>query len=200
MPWRLTTVLPLTAAAAVAAAASVSLREPPGRASASPPRSGASAEAVDVLPASVPNRGNVSHGLRVEIAALEARLDSAPGDTAALARLGSLLGRAHQPAAAIPYLERYAAINPGNRELWLQLATSYGDLGNWGMALEVTMATLARWPDDPAAMYNAGAIHANRGDYELAESWWERVRVQGADSGLAELAVASLSRLPTSRP
>ena len=55
-------------------------------------------------------------------------------------------------------------------------------------------------PDDPAAMYNAGAIHANRGDYELAESWWERVRVQGTDSGLAELAVASLSRLPTSRP
>ena len=107
---------------------------------------------------------------------------------------------AHQPAKAIPYLERYTAINQTNREVWLQLVTAYGALDNWGKALEATMAILASWPDDPEAMYNVGAIHANQGDYEEARRWWEKVRDQGTDSALADAATASLRRLPTMQP
>lgn len=197
MPQRLSTILTLTAAAAVAVTVFVTLREPPRLPSVARSPGTAVAEAVDVHSATTPDRGNVSHEFRVEVAALEEGLNNAPSDTVALARLGSLLHMAHQPAKAIPYLERYTAINQTNREVWFQLVAAYGALENWGKALETTMAILASWPDDPEAMYNVGAIHANQGDYEEARRWWERVRDQGTDSALAGTATASLRRLST---
>jgi tetratricopeptide (TPR) repeat protein len=197
MPQRLSTILTLTAAAAVAVAVFVTLREPAWRPSVAPSPGTALAEAVDVHSAITPDRGNVSHEFRAEVAALEEGLNNATNDTVALARLGSLLHMAHQPAKAIPYLERYTAINQTNREVWLQLATAYGALENWGKALEATMAILASWPDDSEAMYNVGAIYANQGDYEEARRWWERVRDQTTDSALAGTATASLRRLST---
>ncbi|MDH4043455.1 MAG: tetratricopeptide repeat protein [Gemmatimonadota bacterium] len=199
MPQRLSTILLLTAAAAVAVAVVVSLRQPSLPSAARSPHP-AFAKAADGRPEAVPDRGNVSHEFRAEVAALEARLTSTPSDTAALVRLGSLLLTAHQPATAIPYLERYTAINPTNWEIWLQLVTAYGALNDWDKALEATMAMLAIWPNDPEAMYNVGAIHANQGEYQEARRWWERVRDQGTDSALANAATASLRRLPNMRP
>ncbi|MDH3457502.1 MAG: tetratricopeptide repeat protein [Gemmatimonadota bacterium] len=197
---RLSTVLVLSAPAAVAIAAFVSLREPAPPPSAARSQGTALVKAADFHPATTPDRGNVSHEFRAEVATLEERLTSAPSDTTALARLGSLLVMAHQPAKAIPYLERYTAINQMNREAWLQLVTAYAALNDWGKALEGTMAILASWPDDSEAMYNVGAIHANQGQYEEARRWWERVRDQGTDSALTETATASLRRLPTMQP
>ncbi len=197
MPQRFSTILTLTAAAAVAVAVFVTLREPARLPSAARSPGTALAEAEDVHSAITPDRGNVSHEFRAEVAALEERLINATSDTVALARLGSLLHMAHQPAKAIPYLERYTAINQTNREVWFQLVAAYGALDNWGKALEATMAILASWPDDPEAMYNVGAIHANQGDYEEARRWWERVRDQTTDSALAGTATASLRRLST---
>jgi len=200
MPQRLSAILVLAAAAAVAVAVFVSLQESvrPPAASSSP--GAASAVAADVHPATTPDRGNVSHEFRAEVAALEERLKDAPSDTVALARLGSLWNMAHQPAKAIPPLERYTAINRTNREVWLQLVTAYGAVGDWGKALEATTTILASWPNDPEAMYNVGVIHANQGNYEEARRWWERVRNQRDDSALADTAAASLRRLSTMRP
>jgi len=107
---------------------------------------------------------------------------------------------AHQSAEAIPYLERYTAVVQANREIWLQLVTAYGAVGNWGKALETTTEILAKWPADPEVMYDVGAIHANLGDYEKARRWWEMVRDQGIDSALANTASASLHRLSIMQP
>lgn len=200
MPQRLLTVLLVSAAAAVAVAVVVSLREPAHLPSAARSPGTPLATAMDVRPATGPDRDNVGHEFRAEVAALEERLNNAPSDTVALVRLGSLWHMAHQPAKAIPYLERYTAINQANREVWLQLVTAYGALNDWSKALEATMTILASWPADPEAMYNVGAIHANQGEYEEARRWWERVRDQGTDSALVQAATTSLRRLPTMRP
>lgn len=205
MPPRLSTILSLTAAAALAVAVLVSLRELPrsptadqlsGTASAAVADVHSSIAAADPRSATTPDGGNVSHEFRAEVAALEGRLNDAPGDTLALGRLGALLHMAHQPVEAIPYLERYTAINQKNREVWLQLVTSYAAVENWDKAVEATMAMLAGWPDDPEAMYNLGAIHANQGDFKEARRWWKKVGNQGSDAALADRATVSLGRLP----
>jgi Flp pilus assembly protein TadD len=71
----------------------------------------------------------------------------------------------------------------------------YADLENWEAA-EGAMASLLEFaPGDPEAMYNLGAIHANRGDYSAARTWWRRVEKQGRDHHLAERAAESLERI-----
>jgi tetratricopeptide (TPR) repeat protein len=200
MPQRFWVILLPAAAAAVTATALVTLGEPSQRPSTTRSPDTVLAETTEVHPGSTPDGGNVGHAYRSEVAALEERLDAAPSDTAALARLGSLLQMAHQPAAAIPYLERYTAIDHTSREVGLHLAAAYGALGKWDEALEANMAILGSSPDDPEVMYNIGAIHANQGDYDKARRWWERVRDQEIDSTLAETVTASLHRLLTIRP
>jgi tetratricopeptide (TPR) repeat protein len=200
MPGRLWIVLLLAAAAAVAATVLATVHEPSRPPSTTGSPGTVLAETTEVRSATTPNAGNVGHAFRSEVAALEERLDAAPDDTVALARLGSLLQMAHQPAEAIPYLERYTAIDQTSREVGFQLAMAYGALGEWGEALEASMAILASSPNDPEIMYNIGAIHANQGNYDDARRWWERVRDQKIDSALAETVTASLRRLPTIRP
>lgn len=200
MEQRLWIILLPAAAAAVAATALVTLGEPSRPLPPTRSPGTVSAETTEVHSATTPDGGNVGHAYRSEVAALEARLEAAPGDTVALARLGSLLQMAHQPTEAISYLERYTAIDPTSREVGLQLAMAYGALGKWGEALEASMVILASWPNDPEVMYNIGAIHANQGNYDEARRWWERVRDQKIDFALAETVTASLRRLPTLRP
>jgi len=194
MTRHLSTMLSLMAALAVVAATLAGLREPPR----GPPvaRPLVEADSADVHGGIVPGRDNVSHEFRAEVSALRQRLSESPEDTLALVRLGNLLQMAHRPAEAIPLLERYTAINRGNREAWFQLATSYGTLNQWDKAMEVMTTMLVTWPDDAQVMYNVGAIHANQGEYEQARQWWERVRVQRKDPAVTEAATTALRRLP----
>lgn len=142
----------------------------------------------------VPNKDNVSVEFRGQLESLKLRLAATPDDTVVLVQMARLFDDAHQPGAAIPYYERYLTINPGDRQVWLDLAGAYGAMGRWGDALETTRSALRMKPDDVVAMYNLGAIHANMGSYAEARGWWEKVR-DHSDASLAETAVASLERL-----
>ena len=145
-----------------------------------------------------PGASNVSHSFRVELADLRAHLDANPGDTAALARTALLLHGGHEAEAAIEYYERYLAEGGARRDVLLGMAGACADAKRWEAAELAMVALLDTSPDDAEAMYNLGAVHANRGNYETARSWWERVRDLGQDPTLAARAATSLERLPSS--
>jgi len=145
-----------------------------------------------------PDASNVSHSFRVELAELSAHLDANPGDTAALARTALLLHGGHEAEDAIEYYERYLAEGGARRDVLLGMAGASADAKRWEAAERAMVALLDTSPDDAEAMYNLGAVHANRGNYEIARSWWERVRDLGQDPTLAAKAATSLERLPPS--
>jgi tetratricopeptide (TPR) repeat protein len=141
------------------------------------------------------SKSNVSAGFHARLESLKLHLAAAPNDTALLIGTARLLDDAHQPGEAITYYERYLAVDPESRQVWLDVANAYAALGRWEKALKATESVLKIKPDDLAAMYNLGAIYANMGSYEEARSWWERVRGH-PDGSLADRAAASLERLP----
>jgi Flp pilus assembly protein TadD len=131
----------------------------------------------------------------VEIAALSAELETDSVDTGKLARLARLLHDGHQLEEAVVWYERYLAVDPTDRTIWLDLANCYAILERWEDARAVTLRHLERMPDDPQATYNLGAIYANRGQPELARQFWEQLARQSRDSSLVAMTTQSLARL-----
>ena len=146
-----------------------------------------------------PNKDNVSHGFRVRMARLENRIREEPEDTTALAEMAALLQDAHRPDSAAVLYERYVRLHPENRQAWLDLANNYGEVGKWQRAEEAMRRMLEHYPEDPAGMFNLGAIAANRGDMKAASEWWTRVR-QAPDPALSAMAADALARIDTGNP
>ena len=147
----------------------------------------------------VPSRTNVAPGFARELAVLEHSLAANAADTAALLRLARLHQDAHQPGRAAGYYRKYLALVPANRQAWLDFAAVAAATGDWDGALSATAALLARDSLDPAALFNRGAIHANRGDTVEARRWWQKAAAQARDPELAQRAAASLRQLRGAR-
>ena len=147
-----------------------------------------------------PDGRNVAPSLHVEMEALRERVATAPEDTTALLRLARLKHDGHQTDEAIDYYRRYLALRPEARQAWLDLAQCYGEQARWADALEATRQMLDRFPDDPAALYNLGAIHANTGRPDEARAAWQRVTRQDRDPAMKTKAEAALQRLASMQP
>ena len=142
-----------------------------------------------------PTRENVSSQFHVEVETLRMRLEEAPHDSTLLITLARLLQSAHRPTEAASYYQRYVALIPSDRQAWLDLASVYSAAAQWDEAKGAMLSLLESIPDDPAAMYNLGAINANQGNYQEATAWWTRVRDAGTDEALAVKATESLRRI-----
>lgn len=151
--------------------------------------------ATTAMATPAPNADNVDHAVRAEMQRLQRALEAAPEDTSLLVRMARLLHDAHRPAEAVDYYERYLRLNPSDRQGWLDLADCCAATAAWDRARTAMETLLERFPDDPAALYNLGAIHANTGDFDEARAWWTRARNQTADAALARRAAASLEQI-----
>jgi tetratricopeptide (TPR) repeat protein len=191
---RLVHVLLAAAFAAVSAVAFVRLSEPPSAAESQTP-SGDTLGGVAAMSATEPGKGNVGEQFHNELAALKQQLAATPDDLTVLGRLAVMHRSAHQPEQAAVYYERYLVIDPANRQMRIDLAQCYAAIQRWDAALEASLSLLDVNPDDPVAMYNIGAIHANRGDLSEARKWWEKVRRQQIDEQLAAKARESLASI-----
>jgi len=76
--------------------------------------------------------------------ALRARVQREPDSLAANHDLGKLLVQEGRAREAIPYLERAAALNPGDYENAYALALANADAGNFDLARDKTQSLLAR--------------------------------------------------------
>jgi tetratricopeptide (TPR) repeat protein len=142
-----------------------------------------------------PSGSNVSHAYRREEARLQQVLEEAPDDTTALVQLARFYQDGHQPEQAVPHYDRYTQLHPRNHQAWMDLTACFAELMQWDQALKALEAMLRIWPDDPAAMYNIGAIHANAGEFDAARTWWEKVRDGSNDEGLVRKATEQIARL-----
>jgi Flp pilus assembly protein TadD len=122
-----------------------------------------------------------------------------PADTAALLELARLLHDAHKPGEAVPFYRRYLEANPGNREVWFDLADSEGRAGDWAQARTTMQTLLEQAPADPAIEYNLGVIELQAGNADAARGWLEKAAARTADAQVAERARAALSQLETGR-
>lgn len=151
-------------------------------------------------PAFTPDGENVAPSFHVEMEMLNKRLDASPQDTTALLRMARLKQDGHETEEAIAYYRRYLALRPGARQAWLDLTQCLGTLAQWDEALEATQTLLDRFPDDPAALYNLGAIYANTSRFDEARATWQRVTRQDADEQMKTMAEGALQRLPAAHP
>lgn len=147
-----------------------------------------------------PSAENIAPSFHVETEALRQQLEANPQDTTALLRMARLKQDGHREEEAVQYYRRYLALQPERRAAWLDLIQVYGALQRWDDAREAVAQMLDRFPDDPAALYNLGAIHANTGRFEEARATWQRVARQGADPAMQAMASQALGRLDTMRP
>jgi tetratricopeptide (TPR) repeat protein len=139
--------------------------------------------------------GPVSGEFRHEMAVLEDRLAKDPADPEALFRSAVLLQDAHQPAEAAERYRRLLAVDPANRQAWLDLANVAVEAGDTAGALAATEGLLAEFPDDPEGLWNLGAIQANRGRIEEARAAWRRASEQTADPAIAGRAAGALEQI-----
>ena len=141
-----------------------------------------------------PSADNVSSDLSGRLHALRQRVATDPTDTAAVLELARTLHDAHQPAEAASYYDRYLKGNPGNSEVWYDLADSHGRAGNWEAARRVIESVLARMPDEGTALYNMGVIEIQLGNDSAARGWLERAATL-ADTETVQRARDALAAL-----
>ena len=144
------------------------------------------------MSASVDTRDPESHA---QAGALERRLREAPRDTIAIMELARLFESSLEWEQAARYYRQLLTITRANRDAAIGLARVYVALENWDAAEAGITSLLAVSPDDAEAMYLLGAIHANRGDYATARTWWRKVERQLGDPQLAKRAAQSLHEL-----
>lgn len=142
-----------------------------------------------------PSAENVDPSFHARVMSLEQEVEAAPTDTSLLLELAHLRQDAHQMVEAAEAYERLLEVAPDHYQARLDLALCYAELGRWNDALLTTEAVLVAKPNDPAALYNIGAIHANQENFEDARVAWERVAAQTEDADLAMRARQSLSQL-----
>jgi tetratricopeptide (TPR) repeat protein len=147
-----------------------------------------------------PSRDNVTPDLHAELATLQQRVAAEPDDAAARLELARLLRDGHQAEDALAHFEQYVALQPGDHQGWLDYAQTLGMLKQWNKAQRVTEAMLEHFPDDPSALYNLGAIHANRGQFAEARRVWTRLTDQQADAVMQAKAAQALQKLDRLHP
>jgi len=180
------------AAAAVAALlAAVAVAYALGRPTAAPAPAVAETQAEEPAPSAQ----NVDPVVHARLMTLRRQVGEAPADTALLGELARMEHDAHQFDAAVASYERLIAAAPGSRQAYLDLAQSLVALGRWADARGAMERLLTRYPDDPAGLYNLGAILANQGDYAGARPYWRRVAGQAGDAEMARRAAESLAEL-----
>ena len=143
-----------------------------------------------------PNAANVSASTHSQLDALQKRVVDAPDDTTHLYRLARLLQDGHKPEEAARNYKHYLALHPNNYQAWLDMTQSYGRAKLWDEALVAIQDMLKLYPDDPSALYNLGAVHANLGNVEEARLAWEKTIDQNKDAEVTFLAESSIQRLP----
>jgi len=146
-----------------------------------------------------PDHAGSTEGVEAQIHALTASAVDEGTDPQALLRLARLQHDGHDPDAAADTYERYLELRPEDRQVWLDLANALAAAGRWGDALSASQRLLQIVPDDPAALYNLGAVQATLGRIDEAKTAWHAV-MAGPDPDLARLAVESLERLRAESP
>ena len=105
---------------------------------------------------------------------LEQALERSPGHGPILMRMAELAMQAGNPEKAVEHLREAVAADSENLDARLELGRALYQAGDFEAAIAETDAILEINPRHVDALYNLGAIHANREKPDLAISYWTR--------------------------
>ncbi|MBR9978361.1 MAG: tetratricopeptide repeat protein [Bacteroidetes bacterium] len=140
-----------------------------------------------------PSRANVMETFMEEFERLKEQIEAQPeSDTSDVLIYARMLLDAHQPANAVPLLERYNKAAPENTAVLLDLSVAHFENGDPDKAAEVTQRILRIDPENTTAMYNLGALAASQEDNETARRHWNKLIADYPDSPDAQRAMQFL--------
>ncbi|MCL4305399.1 tetratricopeptide repeat protein [bacterium] len=128
---------------------------------------------------------------------------TAPGHGPIALELGNMYFMAGQYEKAIEFYREFLKTDT-TEDGWLvrlDISRSLAALGRDNEAITELKDILKDHPGDPGALYNLGAIEANRGNHDVArDAWSELIRLHPSDT-LATYAQKALPRLkPSNHP
>ena len=117
-----------------------------------------------------------------------------------LLRLAQIERGEGNPSSARLHLEQAVAADGTQVELRLELGLVCGELGDSDCAEEQNRAVLRLDSAQPDALYNLGALAANRGDAKQARLFWQQAVSDAPKSEGAEKSRRALERLQSVAP
>ena len=116
----------------------------------------------------------VSGNVDASVQQLQAAVDANPNDPRALSDLGQVLVRTGRAREAVAYFDKAVSLKPDSWAYQFNRARAYGQLQEWGEAVDGYRTAARLFPDDYATQYNlAKALHAS-GDIASALAAYEK--------------------------
>lgn len=119
--------------------------------------------------------------------------------TPILLRLAEIERKEGNLAAARKYLEQASAADGKQIEVRLELGLVCWEMGDMNAAEEQNRAVLGIDPGQPDALYNMGAISANRGDTKRARDLWTEAVRGGRNAESVNKSRQAMQRLEAMR-
>jgi tetratricopeptide (TPR) repeat protein len=126
-------------------------------------------------------------------------LQTNPGDTEVLARIGDIYADRDQFAQAARYWERIPQVSPGEAGGYLDTATIYWDYYDFNNAMRVLNQGRERLANPNLYSYEAGAIYENQRDYFHAIGEYAKGALNGRADSPAEHRLLALAPRPKFR-
>ena len=143
-----------------------------------------------------PSKANVRQEFLHALEQLKTKVDKAPArDTSGVLQLARMLFDSHKMTEAIPYFERYLAVDKRNTTVMLDLSIAYYSVKEPGKAMDITEHILKLEPRNTTAMYNVGALHAEAGRKAEAKQAWQSLIAGYPNSEDAARAKEAMKKL-----
>jgi len=164
----------------------------------SDPRPSAASRPSPVAPA--PSRDNVSKQVEERITHLKTVVAKNPSDARSAIELARTLQDAHDLPGALKYYALGLKGDPGRTDARVDYSLCLYQSGKEQEAFEQTELILHRDAENPYALFNLGAIFANRGQPDSASFYWNRLISSHPRDGLSAKAKEDLNQLAAHRP
>jgi tetratricopeptide (TPR) repeat protein len=116
----------------------------------------------------------VSGNIDASVQQLQSAVDANPNDPRALSDLGQVLVRTGRAREAVTYLDKAVSLKPDSWAYQFNRARAYGQLQEWGQAVDGYRTAARLFPDDYATHYNLAKALQASGDISSALVAYEK--------------------------
>jgi Flp pilus assembly protein TadD len=143
----------------------------------------------------MPNSSNVSEDITKMMETMKVKVEANPNDTLIIHQYADFLSAAHKPDEALKYYNMILKKDPNRIDIYFAEALVHFNKQDYSNAEATTRKVLKIDSKNPQALYNLGAIAANRGDNATAKKYWNEVLSNNPNAELKELINTSIARL-----
>jgi protein O-mannosyl-transferase len=104
-------------------------------------------------------------------------LKNDPDNFLANYKLGLLYGKfKNNMSKSVEYLEKAYSINPGSKEICLDLGVAYGISGNYSQSIQLLERASVIAPNDANVFYNLGITYKNLGNLQKSKEYFDKAQ------------------------